>query len=248
MALIKILMCFFNFFFFAIGIALTGVGCYMYAEYNDFFSYADSQFANMSLLAVAIGAFIAMISFAGFCGTCLENKCLLTIYFSLLGATLIAVIAAGALGFVYRRKVDTIANNALSKAVKEYKNAGAKKMLDWTQQNLKCCGVSGPKDYDVGTSICLLINGTDSNNSTTPQPSVTSSGNNSTVSLGGGVPTCYSNSKCIGGDLYVNGCKTKFMDLIKENLMIVVGILGGLLLIQIFGLAFSCRLIKSINE
>jgi len=242
---IKVLMCVFNVIFLAVGIALAAIGGILYVKYNDFFSYADNGFANIAFFAIFIGAGVAIISFTGLCGAFCKSRCLLMVYSTLLTLILFGMIAIAVFGFVYRKKVDNITAKAMKNAIKTY-DTPVGVTLDWAQQNLKCCGISGPRDYATSNSKLKCSNATISSIhtgiSTTVSP--VTSGNGTDI---GGVPTCYDDSTCLG-TLFTDGCQKKFLDYVEGNLVLVGGVVAGVVVLQLICIIFSCILIKTIDD
>ena len=98
----------------------------------------------------------------------------------------------------------------LENAVTQYGTQdGATKLMDWAQQKFKCCGTVGPTDYDI------------------------LKGNGTTCGTGLGVKSCYPDEKCGGTDLYKAGCKTKFVDFVKHNLVVIGGVALAIAFIQV---------------
>lgn len=125
---------------------------------------------------------------------------------------------------MYKNRVDAVATSSLKRAVKQYANAtsGGRHLLDWGQQLLQCCGVSGSGDYYWTRGRCH----------------------------GGrynGVPSCHVDNNC-NKHRYTVGCKQRFIDLIKSNLMTIGGFALGIAFIQLLGIVFACCLKKAIKE
>ena len=125
------------------------------------------------------------------------------------------------LGFVYKSSVDHVADKALDRAVNNYNTTvGSRKMMDWMQGKLNCCGRHGPKDYSNKTLTC---NGD------------------------AGVASCHALGQC-KGKLYKDGCKNAFIKFIHKNLLIVIAIAAGVMCIQVIGIALSCFLLRAIRS
>merc|ERR1712224_928780 len=117
---------------------------------------------------------------------------------------------------------NTMADKALDRAVNNYNTTvGSRKMMDWIQGKLKCCGRNGPGDYKNTTMTCKS------------EP-------------GQGVASCHETSKC-SGELYLRGCKNAFIAFIRKNLLIVTIVAAGVMLIQVIGIALSCSLIRALR-
>jgi len=222
MSVIKYLMFFFNFLFWLSGLVLIVIGAIIRDKYGDYFSYADNKFANAAVFIIIVGVVVFVIGFLGCCGAVKENYCMVTTFAVLLAIIFILEIVAGALGFTYKKKVDSVAQAALEKAVKQYGTVeGEKKLLDWAQKTFKCCGNAGAADF--GT-----------------QKNVTCSGINQ------GVASCHVGGKC-SGELNADGCRKGFIDFIKSKLVIIGAVAVGIAFIQLLGIIFACFLMKAIK-
>lgn len=222
MSVIKYLMFFFNFLFWLSGLVLIVIGAIIRDKYGDYVSYADNRFANAAVFIIIVGVVVFVIGFLGCCGAVKENYCMVTTFAVLLAIIFILEIVAGALGFTYKKKVDSVATAALNKAVVGYGEVvGERKLLMWAQKNFKCCGSKDSSDYKGknSTDIC-------------PKS--------------GGVESCHVGGKCTGA-LYKQGCRKGFIDFIKAKLVIIGAVAVGIAFIQLLGIIFACFLMKAIK-
>lgn len=221
-------MFFFNFVFFLSGLALIIVGAMVRSDYGDYFTYADSKFATAEIFIIVIGIIVFLIGFFGCCGALKENHCMMCAFAVLLSIIFILEIAAAIVGYQYRRKVEKVANSGLERAVANYnKQKGAKQLLDWAQSTLKCCGKSGPEDYDfkvgnITRSIC--------------------------GPAGNGVDSCHMGKDCIKGLLYHAGCKKIVVAFVKKNMYVLGGVAVGVAFIQVVGVVLACCLMRAIKR
>jgi len=222
MSVIKYLMFFFNFLFWLSGLVLIVIGAIIRDKYGDYFSYADNKFANAAVFIIIVGVVVFIIGFLGCCGAVKENYCMVTTFAVLLAIIFILEIVAGALGFTYKKKVDSVAKAALDKAVTQYGTVeGEKKLLDWAQDAFKCCGSAGANDYVKSTNATLCA-------------------------VGKGVASCHKGGKCTG-QLYSDGCRKGFIDFIKGKLVVIGAVAVGIAFIQLLGIIFACFLMKAIK-
>ena len=236
---IKVLMCVFNLLFLGVGIALAACGGFLYVNYNEFFSYADNGFANISIFSIIVGSGVALISFAGLFGAFCKSRFLLMIYSTLLTIILFGLVAVSVLGFMYHKNAETVVTKSLRRAVDSYDVIPVSKVtLDWAQNNLECCGINGPSDYAANKTISIC------SKSNVVAGNVTiSQGTNVTASVTA-VPSCYDDNSC-SGKLYTIGCQEKFMDYVKSNLLLVGGGVAGIVALQVVCIVFACILIKT---
>ena len=144
----KYLVFFFNLLFWLSGLALIVIGAIIKIKYGDYLTFANNKYASVALFLIAVGVIVFIIGFLGCCGAIKENCCMVTTFVILLTIILILEIAAGVTGFVYRKKVKGIVNQALDRGIRNYqREKGAKKFFDWLQTELKCCGYNGRSDW-----------------------------------------------------------------------------------------------------
>jgi len=220
---IKYLMFFFNFLFWLSGLILIIIGAIIRDKYGDTLNLVSSKFGSAPVLIIVVGAIVFVIGFLGCCGAVKENYCMVTTFAVLLGLIFILEIVAGILGFVYKGDVNKVAEEQLSKSIADYDNdEGAKKLMDWAQENLKCCGMLGASDYKNTTSGC-------------PTP------------ITNGVQSCHVDKDCNKALLGEKGCKDVVEDFLKENLVVVGGVALGIAFIQLLGIVFACLLMRAIK-
>ncbi|NXB99300.1 TSN8 protein, partial [Orthonyx spaldingii] len=189
------------------------------------------MFAGVNLL-IAVGAIITILGFLGCCGAVKESRCMLMLFFIGLLLILILQLTGGILGAVYKSQVELALNLTLSANVnalqsttgvhKEYQEAFQK----FEKEN-QCCGLlNGPKDWgnnfkNTSLKICQC-------ELEKPSPDL-----------------CI---KYEGRSIYIKPCGKIIMKIIKDNLVIIIGIAFGLAVIEILGLVFSMSLYCQIGR
>lgn len=224
---VKYLMFFFNFLFWLSGLILIIIGALVRDKYGDYISMAEHEFANAAVLIIVVGAVVFVIGFLGCCGAVRENYCMVTTFAVLMAVIFILEIVAGALGLSYKSKVNAVATDALNKALDQYDTkAGANQLIDWAQTTFECCGVNGVADWEGKGSA------NKTNFCATPKTH--------------GVKSCHKEKDCAKKE-YTSGCKPKFIELIKSNLMLVGGFAMGIAFIQLLGIVFACLMMRAIK-
>ncbi|XP_067906524.1 tetraspanin-8-like [Heterodontus francisci] len=222
---IKYSMFFFNFLFWLCGAIILGVSIWLRVS-KDAGKVTEvnlSEFHPAINLLIAVGSIIMVLGFLGCCGAIKESKCMLILFFIGLLLILIIQITAGVLGAVYKSK----AASTLNDTYKEYiplntQKDDIKKEIEEMQQENKCCGLlNGYKDW--------------------AENSIPSSCN------------CIANqAPCLttgtGRSVWAQSCITVMIEVLKANLVIIVGIAFGLAVIELFGLAFSMTLYCQIKN
>ena len=111
----------------------------------------DSGVFNISLSLVFFGVIIFSMSFAGCLGALRENLCLLKLYSLMLLLLFIGEIVLSTVAFVFPNTLSHYFKDKLSKEplIKYRDDANLQNIIDFVQEELKCCGISdaGYKDW-----------------------------------------------------------------------------------------------------
>ncbi|NXB40326.1 TSN8 protein, partial [Eulacestoma nigropectus] len=190
------------------------------------------MFAGVNLL-IAVGAIIMVLGFLGCCGAIKESRCMLMLFFVGLLLIVILQVTGGILGAVYKSQVELALNLTLSTNVAALQSTtGVYKEYQETFQEFErenqCCGLlDGPEDWGENfnkpsSKICQCDS---------EKPS--------------------SSDLCIkyqGRYIYKKPCGEVIMKILKDNLVIIMGISFGLAVIEILGLVFSMTLYCQIGR
>ncbi|NXO07956.1 TSN8 protein, partial [Oriolus oriolus] len=191
-----------------------------------------SAYAGVNLL-IAVGAIIMVLGFLGCCGAVKESRCMLMLFFIGLLLIVILQVTGGVLGAVYRSKVELALNLTLQENVEALQStAGAYEEYQETVQKFEkenqCCGLlNGPEDWGENfnkpsSTICQCE---------VERPSSSD------------LCTMYQ-----GRYIYKKSCGEVIMKILKDNLVIIMGIAFGLAVIEILGLVFSMTLYCQIGS
>lgn len=111
---------------------------------------SESQIGVLAIGLIMVGAFIAFVSFVGFCGVATETACMLNLYIATMVLLLIGQIVIGAVSIVFGNKSfeTQIDSNFRPMVLRYYQGSDSSRtIVDTVQQFLDCCGVQGPADY-----------------------------------------------------------------------------------------------------
>uniref|UniRef100_A0A6M2E6Q5 Tetraspanin n=1 Tax=Amblyomma tuberculatum TaxID=48802 RepID=A0A6M2E6Q5_9ACAR len=221
MSCIKNLLFIFNFLFAISGIVIIVCGGYSLHLFKKTGPVIGDDYVSAPVILIVVGSIVFLVAFLGCCGAMQESYCMLMLFSVFLFLILVAEIAAGALGFVYKGKVDNIASDRFIQTLKDYKREDegkvkpVKEAWDFIQHQLQCCGVNGPGDWMLYAKI-------------PPPPSCCSDGGASCVP-------------------FEKGCYNKVKEDISQY-AVYVGIAGiGIGLIEIIGIIFSCCLANQVK-
>uniref|UniRef100_A0A669ETA5 Tetraspanin n=1 Tax=Oreochromis niloticus TaxID=8128 RepID=A0A669ETA5_ORENI len=183
----------------------------------------DQYFPAVNLM-IAIGAIIMVLGFLGCCGAYRESRCMLLLFFIFLLIIFILLVAAGIAGAVSQNKMQDWVNEQLKSLVPlSSQPQSVINDLENLQKDLKCCGiVNGKSDWTSVPESCRC---------------------NYTISA-----TATPGAECGSDRYYSTPCSTRIVNLMKENMVIVLGIAFGIAVLLIFGLAFSMALYCQISK
>ncbi|XP_048757158.1 CD63 antigen-like [Ostrea edulis] len=225
MKCVKILLFIFNLVFVIAGAGLIGAGAAVQIKFKDYFALLGGQFSSAAALLIAVGVIIFFIALFGCIGAWKENHCCVMIYAVLLIIIFILEISAGIAGYVYHGEVETEVKKLMGETQQQYKQGGDKsEVWNTIQKEFKCCGIS---NYTEWYSVY----------NETKVPS-----------------SCCMNSTCTGlasdipGNIYTEGCLTKFENYVKDNIFIVGGVGIGLAFVQIVGILFAFCLARALKK
>lgn len=224
MSCIKNLIFIFNFFFAISGIVIIVCGGYSLHLFKKTGPVVGDDYVSAPVILIVVGSIVFLVAFLGCCGAMQESYCMLMLFSVFLFLILVAEIAAGALGFVYKGKVDHIAKDKFTSSLKDYNRESEGKVKpvheawDFIQSQLKCCGVTDFRDWKNDAGI-------------DPPKSC-----------------CPNADQCNAEkDYYSKGCYDKVKEDISQY-AVYVGIAGiGIGLIEIIGIIFACCLANQVK-
>jgi tetraspanin-18 len=254
---VKYCLCLFNFAFVVFGMALLGFGIWLVADQSSVITLlklADHEtirdygsnatvIEQLGYVLIAMGAFIFVISFLGYCGTLKESRILLGAYAFFLTLIFILEIVLVVLVIVYRKEAEGETRKILTISVhnhyssREQANAFTA-ALDFIQAEGQCCGITNSTDFKdarhfkenstIGTEIpvsCCHLEGDPLKFKPRDRFCTTS-------------PTT-------GNSYMVKGCFDALIKTItdKFNFAIIAGVIVALL--QIIGIVFSICVYKA---
>ncbi|XP_050300327.1 23 kDa integral membrane protein-like [Anthonomus grandis grandis] len=159
--LTRILVFVANFAFLLVGVALLALGILHTVNYNHYIDAIPKDYQlvqHVPTIAIVVGSIIFVIAFLGCCGTLKSSTCMLTTYASILLLIFFAQVALGIFGLV-TIKDDTDLKKNIEASVqtlfsKYGPNNETNKVIDVIQDNLECCGVTGPTFWiSIGQSV-----------------------------------------------------------------------------------------------
>lgn len=229
---IKYILFFVNMLFWFLSVIILGIGIYVMVEKRDLYSKLTDLYYDPAVIFVVLGGLMFIVTFTGCLGALRENTCLLCFNVVIIVALLILEVACGIYGFVNSVKVEQTVDEKLRNAIRFYRDPTKQDLhfiIDTAQTELGCCGSKSYTDWEANIYF----------NCTSPSVSAC------------GVPfSCCStkelreNRQCGYGikklsfeekadRISMQGCLTKTMGFLVNNLALIGGLSFTILVLQI---------------
>ena len=142
-----------NFFFWIVGGTICLLGVWSRASYStqsESIGLLTGWDLHPAYILIGVGGFIFFLGFCGCASSGQENVCVLKGYAILLSIGFFVLITFGAIGFLYRLRIEELTNMKLTQSIIEYKsNFRLQKIIDEAQMTFTCCGLNGPDDWQM---------------------------------------------------------------------------------------------------
>jgi len=248
MSCLKYLLFVVNFIVWVCGIVVFGVGIYSRIKAGDWKDLVeDVSVVDAANLLIASGAIVMVIGFVGCCGALKQLRPLLVIYIILLMLIFILEIAGGIYAAVKKDDVlkslktnfQRLMNTSYGQIKDNKANEGYTNSIDWFQENVKCCGSTGPDSWKnttwTNTNKDNAVNGSDY------QLFPKSCCKSGDCNMGNGFPVTSNNN------IFMNGCVAESEQFLNDHMKELVGVGVGIAFIQIIGIVFAILLCKKIG-
>lgn len=249
MTLVKYLLFAFNLLFALSGLALLVIGALIQTKYHHYNQFMDTRIFMSPILLIIVGVVVFIVASFGCCGAIMENHCMVVTFSVFLMMIFVLEVAAGVAAYVLRDQVEKTVELKLKEGLSLYstdKDIG--KAWDILQQDLHCCGIKSLDDWSA-----VYPNDTLPWSCCSPHSNATAF----TTLLASQTaayeePRCNRNAVMLTDEketgVYKNGCLSEFINTIKHNSALLLGVGIGIAVIQIIGVVFSCCLAKSIKR
>jgi phosphate/sulfate permease len=158
MKCIKYSLFIFNFIFWLIGAALLSFGLWLRFAPNarelvSSHNQAVQGIEGAAIVVIVIGSIIMLLGFLGCCGSILENKCMLVVFFILMTLIFLVVLASALIVTVgwlqHKEEAKKGIESFFRNHTRDYKSdEDVREQMDGFQIMLKCCGAFGRSDYN----------------------------------------------------------------------------------------------------
>jgi len=200
-------------------------------------------------ILIALGAFIFIISFLGYCGSIKESRVLLTAYGIFLIIIFCLQIALVVLCTAYKTHTDTHTKGFLKHSLTKYYTIGAEKnavSLSWdmVMGHMSCCGVDGYQDFQTAK---LFVDAASAEGLRRQIPESCCVLTGKKTDLHPEDAACI-NNPTLSNSYMDTGCFTKMTDLIEQNLDLVIGAVVVVAAIELLAIVFSFCLCRAVGK
>ncbi|XP_053417269.1 CD82 antigen [Nycticebus coucang] len=243
----------FNLLFFILGAVILGFGVWILADRSSFISVLKTSSSSLNVGAyifIGVGAVTMLMGFLGCIGAVNEVRCLLGLYFAFLLLILIAQVTAGILFYVNMGKLKQEMGSIVADLIQNYNSThedSLQEAWDYVQAQVKCCGWI---DFYNWTDNAELMNHTEI---TYPCSCEDKEEGDDSVILRKGFCKAPGNETQHGNSpedwpVYQEGCMKKVQAWLQENLSMILGVCGGITIIEVLGMLLSICLCRHIHS
>jgi len=144
------------------GSCFFGLGLWLRLSYEGYATLLpDNAGLSADYILMTFGVLSLVISFFGCCGSWLQSRCCLIIYFSLVIVLFLSEFLLGSVAFVFRGGIARMIANEMKYGIEKHYNASDRGSLiapsvaviyDQMQTELQCCGIQSYEDwYDISS-------------------------------------------------------------------------------------------------
>ncbi|KAJ8008788.1 hypothetical protein DPEC_G00082060 [Dallia pectoralis] len=231
-----------NCVFLILGLCIFGCGVWILFDKSNFVTVLSSvEVKTVAVGLFVIGLVVVGVTILGCIGAQLENRCFLLLYMGFLICIVLGQLFVTFVLLLKWNKIETTMVNTVDDTIRDYGSNPVHqtywKPLDDVQRYGKCCGRTGPNDWQTNLLIknsslsevfpCSCFN-------TTACPFISSFG---TQLFGNGNETYF----------YPQGCQEKITSWLQANILTIVGMDVGLILIQILQFVLSVYLYQTVE-
>uniref|UniRef100_A0A3B3DL50 Tetraspanin n=1 Tax=Oryzias melastigma TaxID=30732 RepID=A0A3B3DL50_ORYME len=142
---------FFNTLFLISGIVLIVIGALQHSTYSQFGNFAGSGLSKISVVLIAVGVTIVLVSILGHVGAFMENTSILGGFICVLIIIVLLEVLTGAAFYIFRSRTALLKmNNDINIKTREVINKYDQENRDSInkiQEKLSCCGADSYTDW-----------------------------------------------------------------------------------------------------
>ncbi|XP_063798915.1 leukocyte antigen CD37-like [Pseudophryne corroboree] len=245
----------FNLFFFILGGLMLCFGLWILFDRSSFASLiigsSSPTLKFWSYVFSGTGILTMLLGFLGCLGSLKEIKCLLGFYFAFLLLLFATQITLGVLAYTQRNTLKNTVGEYVRHIIKNYgnhtKQTDMEENLDFTQEQVECCGWYAPEDWLNNQKI-------NENSSVSLYPcscrNVSATRNNianvtEIYEARSGFCTTKAGEKW---PVYQTGCMNSIQNFILNNSICIVGVCIGIALLELFVMTLSMCLCRNLDQ
>ncbi|KAM9762066.1 tetraspanin-33 [Menidia menidia] len=244
---IKYTLFIFCYLFWVVSATLIAVG--VYAKISKEKDVVDTLTVDPALLLIIIGSVMFLITFLGCLGALRNVACLLKTFLAILAAILLLQVTAGVLGYLYTDMVMERTEKLMMKAIVRYReDRDLENAIDFIQKKFQCCGIESYKDWSHNAYFhCLDTN-----------PSLEACGvpfscclhlqNQTVLNTMCGYGVQLQGENLAQENIFTTGCLESIIRWAKNNLLLVAGLTGGLLLLEVCMMSLAAAQVSWIKK
>ncbi|XP_031625244.1 CD9 antigen-like [Contarinia nasturtii] len=254
--LVKYLLILINFVFWAAGIAAFALFGWMLTDTTLLYSLANGKndlYIGL-LVFVGVATLVIVIAFLGCCGALKESQCMLVSFFCFLLVVLVAEIATGVYAYLNQDQLLKIVRSSVKQSIQsEYGTHDLQThAFDTFQKHLECCGAEGPKDwqtskYNNNTNKALNLDVSSPPETFIVPPTCCKANITDKVCKEARVINI-GVSKIDSPSIYLEGCSGKLVQEAQNHLLIILAIIAGIIMFEIFALMISLCLCCAVGD
>ncbi|KAF4106485.1 leukocyte antigen CD37 isoform X2 [Onychostoma macrolepis] len=243
LSLTKYFLFLFNLIFFLLGSLLISIGLWLLLSENRVFmpSTPVISIPLLSYLLIGSGSLAMSLGFLGCLGSLMTVKCLLATYFILLTVLLAAQIVGGVLFYTQRTELTSSVESQTIQLINSFGgNASSVKsfqtILEYIQQEAKCCGWNGIVDWNDYIPCSCYNKGNATVNATSE---INDHVNDQCIKCS--LNSTHSDYTC---GISYQGCSKNIKVWLDNNLYIIVVVILAISVVEICGMILSMCLYK----
>ncbi|XP_038599733.1 tetraspanin-15 [Tachyglossus aculeatus] len=231
--------------FWLIGGLVLSVGIYAEVERQKY-KTLESAFLAPAIILILLGIVMFIVSFIGVLASLRDNLSLLRGFMFILVICLIIELIGGVVALIFRTQTIDFLNDNIRRGIKNYyDDLDFKNIMDFFQEQFKCCGGEDYKDwgknqYHDCTSpgplacgvpyTCCIRNKTD------------------VINTMCGYQTIDQERLSVRDVIYIRGCTNAVLIWFTDNYTIMAGVLLGILLPQFLGVLLSLLYVSRVED
>ncbi|XP_040896372.1 tetraspanin-33 [Toxotes jaculatrix] len=233
--------------FWVVSAVLIAVG--IYAKIAKEKDVVDTLTVDPALLLIVVGSVMFFITFLGCCGALRNTICLLKTFLGILVVVLLLQIAAGVTGYFFTDMVMERTEKLMLKAIVQYRgDQDLENAIDFIQKKFQCCGVESYKDWSRNVYFECSDNNPSLEACGVPFSCCIRLQNQTVLNTMCGYGMQQLQERLAAQDIFTIGCLEKIVWWAKNNLLLVAGLTGGLLLLEVCMISLAAAQISRIKK